>query len=768
MTVMKYSRTGWLFLTAAFGLSIEAALANETAQAPAGAAVTGLEEIVVTARKREERLQETPIAITAFSAEGMEARGVQRVSDVAAFTPNVVFNTTANIASSNSIAVVYIRGVGQDDFTMAIDPGVGIYLDGVYIARSAGSVLEALDFERVEVLRGPQGTLFGRNTIGGAISITTRKPGDELGGKFSAELGKDAMRFFQGQVNIPVNPTLSIGLSVLSKQRDGYVKALQPGIKDFGDEDKLAGRASLRWTPSDNFEVNLAIDGTRQREQAAPLSLVAVNENALFTVLYNQSVGGDCFPVPNRNNPACYSQYYVRAPFETFADFKSTNPLINNDIPLALSPQTLLDVWGISGSAEWNVTDAFTLKSITAYRKTRSDYTRDTDMSPLPLAQAVQRGDYDQISQELQALGRSFDDKLKWILGLYYFKETGGSQDVVEFFVIPLRSGGRYKNDSYAAFGQFTYDVTDQFSVTAGMRYTKDRKRYTPDGVVLGPNFFGIPTGTRLSPQIEAKNFNSAWTPYFNLSYRPTDAAMLYASFSKGFKGGGFTQRVFPPLPEVPAHRPETVEVYEAGFKTEWLDNRLRLNGAAFYNNYKDVQVLVNRGVAPVTENAATARIKGFELEATAVPMENMTIDASLGYVDAKYLELETVAIANGLSLDKRFANTPEWTANAAVDYRFDLGDRGSVRPRLDWIYSGSVFRDATNSPLLFQKAYSVFNGSITYESADSLWNVALIGRNLTNKKYILSGQDQTPLVGGAEIVVARPISWSIKVTRAF
>jgi len=748
--------------------ALSGAVYHQTAYA-ADAGATALEEIVVTARKREESLQETPIAITAFSAAGLEARNIQQVSEIAAFAPNITFDGTANIGASNSIAAIYIRGIGQDDFTGVIDPGVGLYVDGVYFARSVGAVLDVVDFERVEVLRGPQGTLFGRNTIGGAVNITSRKPGDELLGNIRVEIGDDSKQYVSGSLDIPISDTVSTNISLASKQRDGYVKALQPGIDDFGDEDRLIGRVALRYTPSDSFELNFTADATRQREQAAPNTLVAVNPNEGFAAgAFNASVGGDCHPVANPDNPACYSSYYVRSPDATLGTYHTDTDSINNVVG-PMSPKTELDVWGTALSMEWSVNDWLTIRSITAYRESDSFYSRDADQSPHPIVQSVTDWEHEQFSQEFQLLGESLDGQFNWIVGAYYFEEEGDFIDAVEFFELPIQSGGKFDNDSIAAFAQGSYNFNEQFTITAGLRYTDDSREYSPDQFILGPNQFGIPVGVPIVPHETAKISEDDVPPYLNRSYQLNDDILTYISYSEGFKSGGFTQRVFPPIDYIPSFEPEFVDVYEVGIKSEWLDRRLQVNAALFYSEYTDIQVLVAQGPAPTTQNAAEATIQGGELEILALPVENMSLEFSLGYIDAEYDKLDDSAIAAGLTPDKEFSNTPELSLNAAISYDIEIDQIGVITPRIDWRYRDDMYNDALNSELLKQDSYDLIDLSISFVDVSGLWSVVLRGTNLSDERFIVSGQDQTQAgVGNAEAVFSRPRGWSLAVERRF
>jgi len=746
-----------------------------------------IEEITVTARKREENLQNTPVAITAFSSEGLENRGISDISQIGDFTPNLVFDSTSAVAATSSAASIYIRGIGQSDWALAVDPGVGLYLDGVYIARSVGGVMDLLDLERVEVLRGPQGTLFGRNSIGGAISLVTKKPGDEFYGDVEMTLGRYDRRDVRGSVNIPINDTLATNFAVSSKKRDGYVKNLQPGSPDLGDEDALSGRMALRWTPSDDFEVNFSADVTKEREAPAANVLMAVDETALFPLAFN----GGLFPVnrfgipsdpscanmadPSRlSNPVCFNSQWITGPYKTHSTHTTPNNFVNsNFVSQGMEPASDLDLWGTSLTLEWTVNDNLTIKSITAYRELEGYWARDTDHSPLVILQTLNEYEQDQLTQEIQLQGTAFDDRLQWITGLYYFEEEGCHLDVVELAGAVFDSGGCIDNTSKAVFGQATYDLTDKFSLTLGMRWTDEDKRFTPDSTVAQDNGLGIPAGVLVLPNQEGTVAGEEVDPYVNLSYQWTDSLMTYVSYSEGFKGGGFTQRVFPPRTDVPSFQPEFVKAYEMGVKSDWFDNRLRLNGAVFFTDYSDLQVNVDETslgrvgeIGIITRNAAEAEIFGFELELLAVPSDGWLVEAGVGYLDAEYSDISGLAQDAGLTEEHKLVNTPEWSVSAGISYQFEMAV-GTLTPRVDYSYTSKVYNNALNTQLLTQSSVDLINLSLAFEDNEEKWSAVLAIHNLTDETYLITGDDNRG-AGIIEGVYATPRAWSFKLKRKF
>lgn len=727
-----------------------------------------LEEIIVTARKREEGLQSTPIAISAFSGDSLEYRGVSNVGEIAQFTPNLSFQNNPSFGGASNSAAIYIRGVGQKEFLPTVDPGVGLYVDGVYIARSVGGILDLLDVERVEVLKGPQGTLFGRNTIGGAISITTKKPHDQLEGTVSATYGTDERINLKGSVNLPVSDKFFSKFAVAYMKQKGYV--LRDDGLDLGDDDTLTGRASFLIVPSEYLEISFSIEGSRDRENGPALTMIGINyfgPNPLslappppMVTIHNigANLGAGGGPVPcafpgqtlNLAVPGCFDD---RFNFNGEERTSSTAPAFAES-----------DLWATNLNIKWDVNDNISLRSITAYRDLDASFSRDGDHSPHRITQFSDVLKQEQFTQEFQILGTAFEENLNWILGGYYFKESGTTTNELAFTITRFRSGGDYDNKSMAAFAQGTYDVTDRFHVTAGVRYTDETKKFTPDQIIH-ENFFALAVGTgladveapflaagtRILPFLEKEVTYDNFDPYLNLSYDVSEDLMVYASYSEGFKSGGFSQRVFPPVvppftappgtPDIdliPTFLPEFVQVYELGFKFSGMDGRMRLNGAAFYTDYTDMQVQVFTSVAPITKNAGAATIKGFELEMQATPADGWFVEAGIGYIDAGYDKLDFTETL--VDIDNNLDRVSKWTVSAAISREISLGNSGTLIPRVDWAYRSEFDNDAFNTPEIHQNGYSLVNASLTWENADE--NMALIAgvKNLTDEKFLHTG----------------------------
>ncbi|MCC6829187.1 MAG: TonB-dependent receptor [Novosphingobium sp.] len=783
-----------LLAAAAFGPTAQAQARQDApaAEDNSRAAAMGA-DIVVTARKREERAQDIPIAISAFSGDSIAARGIDKVDGIAGFTPNMTFQNNPSFGGAGSSAAIYIRGIGQKEFLPTTEPGVGVYVDGVYVARSVGALLDLVDVERVEILRGPQGTLFGRNTIGGALSITTRKPDDRLGMTGQITGGRYNRIDVKAAANVPLTDTLYAKVSAASFHRDGYVTHLADGRK-LGNVGTLTGRVDLRWKASPALDVNLSLEGTDDRSNGPALVLTGTNyKSAVFNP-------GN-LPILPPGSPATPGFYVLNPPFDAPVDnftllanyfaaflggqpcigFAPYNPqasnsagcfsdrfLVGDKADAGTAPQYSHNkTWGTQGTIDWDL-GPVKLKSITAYRKIDGSYARDGDHSSITILHLQDTLQQSQFSQELQLLGNGLDDTLKYVVGLYYFDEKGNNINNLDFTPVTFRSGGRFQTKSYAAFAQATWTFVPRFDLTLGLRYTDDRKSFLPDQEILvdktgGALIAGSPNTpkVRVLPFVRVKQSEDAFTPMINLAWHASRDVMVYGSFSQGFKSGGFVQRVFPPLAATPRFSSEKATAYELGFKSSLLDRKLTLNGAVFYTQYDNLQVQVFTGIAPVTKNAAAAEIKGAELEARLAPGGGWFIEGSLGYLDPKFTKIDPAATEIGL--DSKFERIAKWTISASLSKSFELANGAELTARGDWSYRSGMYMDALNSPELHQPAYSLFNANLTYDFPHRDLSVILGVTNIANKRYSLTGIYGSSF-GLYEQMFARPREWSISI----
>jgi len=763
------------------------------ATTPAKAKEPGLEEIVVTARKRAERLQDTPISVSAFTTSTLDDYQVSDLSQIADITPNLTFDSSAPLTGSSSSSSIYIRGIGSSEFALSTDPGVGVYVDGVYLARSIGNVLDLVDPERIEVLRGPQGTLFGRNTIGGAINIVSKKPESEFGGRARLTFGTDSLSRWEGTLNVPVSETLLTRWAFVRTRQDGYVKDRTGSISDAGDEDSWAARGSVDWLISDTLSLSLRADATREDQGAAANVLVDLNPVGPpdATGMPTQSfVGGLldqlCLGAP----PAagCQAQalaglraQFLNGPFTTSGGFVTGRPEVNSSPSKPLQPKTELDIWGLSATLDAELAPDLSLKWISSYRRLDTFFNLDIDHSVLPILQDVNDFESDQTTHELQLTGRAWSGLVTYTVGGYFFLENGDNKDVVDFLPGAIISGGKFRNQGSAGFGQATFSLTDQLQLTAGARYSYEKKVFdTQRQRVLVGFVAPIGPGGSLAPipdpafqagadlvtaENKSTNRDRAFSPTVSLTYFWNDDLMTYASYSEGFKGGGFQQRIFPARLTAPNFEKETARVYEVGLKTTLLDGRLRLSSAAFFTDYDDLQIAVADGIAPILANAGKAEIRGVEVEGQFLPLPQLRIDFGMGITDAEYAELDERG--TGVARGNEFVNTPRLSAAASFNYEFDLGRFGTATAQLGWSFRSDTENDAFNTPALSEDQLNLYDASITWESPDTEWRLGLAGRNLTDRTYVVSGVN-IPLAGVVEATFARGRVWEFYAQRNF
>lgn len=758
-----------------------------------------IEEVQVTVRKRVENLQDIPMSVASFSAAELAMQQITRMDRLGQFTPNLQFSALAASSGHNASSTVFIRGIGQTDFIPSSDPGVGIYVDGIYYARSVGSTLDIIDIERIDVLRGPQGTLFGKNTIGGALLVHSHRPENEFGGRIKAELASDNGRELLVTLNIPFSADFHSRYSIAAKQRDGYVTRVSDG-KDLGNDNVLSARAAFNWSLTDNLHVDLLADFTREDERGTPQVFNSINTQALFPIWASMNAGCPganlLTGVPENNDPRCANnQYQALGPYR-----------VDSNGPLASE----LEAFGGIVDMEWQL-KTVQVRSVTGYRKTDWFSARDADNTPLTILHTFNDETQEQFSQEIQ-LGNHFRQKpLQWILGAYYFRESA-FEDYPVFLPEPQVGVNNTRvdidNESRALFGQISYDFNEHFTLTAGLRYTWERKEVRPfNGADLDGPGYNVPNprspnpscaagagpedcirlapGELLFDSVRNKKTINETSPMINFSYRWSDRLMAYLSYSEGFKSGGFGTRISAPVVSknaptgrelLPDHDPEFAQTYEVGFKSALLNERLELNLALFYSNYDDIQVVSRESFIPVLFNAGTADIYGMELEWRHLPVPTLLINGGLGLIRVDYREFTPELLALGanshalgsVDLDDRFAHTPEVSANLGIAYAIAT-DVGRWVPRLDFIYQSEIFFDAANTRQISQPGYTIVNASLMFESLHKDWKVVLSGHNLNNKRYRIAGNSSLHTSSGyAESAYARPREWSLAVEYRF
>ena len=629
-----------------------------------------------------------------------------------------------------------------------LDPGVGIYVDGVYMGRTVGGVLDLVDPERVEVLRGPQGSLFGRNTIGGAISMTSKDPGDELEGYVKATAGNFNRIGLQGSVNVPFSETFKARFSAKYHKRDGYVERLLAG-DDLGNDNSLGARANFLYEPSEKFRLRFNFDYTYEDERGAAEE--QIGPNGAFASLYNNNILGDTL-CPQNGNPEC------------FQNTVSTEEFTTNETAPNFSE---VDLFGTALIAEYDFSDILSLKSISSYRNLQSAFTRGSDGSPVVLFQTQNEYDQSQFSQEVQLTGNT--DKINFVSGVYFFNETGTDLANVEASALPfiptfpLLSGGEIDNSSFAVFGEATYNLTDKLHLTGGLRYTTETKRFNPNSFAVNH-----PTPRFITEGFRELNFSRVtWRAI--LAYDVTDNINAYGSVSTGFKSGGFDSRYTSPTVdnEPTSFDPENVVNYEIGLKAFIPAADLRVNFAAFTADYENIQVQGNPPgqIATVTFNGAEASINGIELELDWSPVNNLILNGSLGLLDANYESLDENT--NEFTLEDNLVRTPTSSYNIGISYLFNVGKAGSLLPRLDVTSQNNIHFEPANNDLVFEDGYNNINATLTYTTKSKKIKITAGVINLTDERYLLAG-DSNGTLSYANGIYARPRNWFTSVKYNF
>lgn len=719
--------------------------------AVAAAADTTVEELVVTARRTEENLQTTPVAITAFSDKTLERQGALSVTDLQGAVPNM--NLVQGRGSSNATNI-YIRGVGQPDALQTFDPAVGVYVDDVYFSRIRGTQFDLLDLARVEVLRGPQGTLYGKNTIGGALKLVSRAPDQTFRANASVTAGDYNQLEGKLALSGPVTDTLALGVAILGAKRDGYVTDPLNGQK-YNDKHTSAIRGALAWTPSDRYRLDAAIDYSKDK------SAMTVGQ---ATNTLSSAFGAVLVPLPA--TPPEYK-------FNT-----STTPGLPNS--------TRFDHWGISATQTFKLSEALSLKSITAYRKLTSDDYIDIDATTAKLGDVLVSPDQNQRSQEFQLTYA--DGPWNVVGGLYYLRENVQSHQeaYADAFVAPftfLRTvDDNLTTRSYAAYANASYSLTDALRLSAGLRYTQEEKDYWRT-----TSTFSNLAALNGKFAFKAKESWDDVSPMASIDYQATPDLFVYGRVSKGFKSGGFNGRANNPGEEQP-YDPETVVSYEAGVKSQLFDRRVRANFTVFYNDYQDFQARIGRAVTSPSQpvpsidfavlNAGQLEIYGAELELAANPIAGLSLNADVGYLHAEYGEFveqrAATPPATGFNaLDRSWqtpAFSPEWTARLAGSYEFDLGPTGfltfgaQARYRSEMALAVDNANLATRArfPGMWQDAYWLYDAQAVWQSADRKYTAGVYGKNLSDEVYKTDAQEFSSVGGIRTAYYGAPRTWFV------
>ena len=728
-----------------------------------------LELIIVTARRRKEVLQETPVSVVSLSADELEARSVTNLSSLQNFVPNLTFAPSQNVG--DSAGNIFIRGIGQEDFVPGTEPGVGFYLDGVYVARTMGMLMDLIDIERIEVLRGPQGTLYGKNAIGGAINVISAAPTEEAEGVARLTAGNLGRLDVRGTVNAPLTNVLFMRLAAGRLSRDGYLKRLAPPFSptavtqtDHGREgrnDSAAGRLQLRWLASPTLTFDLAADVSRRRGSQAATHIDAIDPRFGILPDVNGLIREGKLPGPEITGALVRDDL-----LESFAGG-------DNGIEQ--------DIEGASATLTKNF-GRHDIKLITAYRRLRSHVTTDIDGTWFLILQNEFSERHRQYSGELQASGRF--GSLSYTAGLFALGERMRAQsgprgradvrylcgcfyrpDGRPTLTIPLR---KQSGESYAAYAQASFPLDDQLSGTLGGRYSRERKATDVELVQLDPDTLE-PTDMVLRTGANSGRWNS-FTWRAGLEYQAAPDLMLYASAAKGYKSGGFNTRPVANQPNLGINqfKPETAVTYEVGIRSEWFRRRLRLNATVFHTEYRDIQLrqqsIVGGVLITTIDNAARARIRGLEIEAAARISDRLRTSLAYGHLDPRYLDVGSVP---NLTLDTDFQRTPRHSVAASFDYSLPLGST-SLTLHGDYSYRSREQFQLLSSPF-DQQGYGLLAARLTLRAQDDRWSIALFGTNLTDKRYRAAGRATGIVdVGSAQSIIGPPRQVGIEFNAGF
>jgi iron complex outermembrane receptor protein len=813
----RQHRLHWLVsaIVAASGTfcSTSSVWAQETASAGNAAPSTGLEEIVVSAQRKTENLQTTPIAISAISAQLLESRNLDNITDLGAFVPNAVIQPLG--AGWGSTMAAFIRGVGLGDNILSFEPGVPIYVDDVYMGRPQGSIFDLLDLERVEVLRGPEGTLFGKNAEAGTIRLISVKPQGNNTGNASFTYGKFNRLEARAMADIAViDNFLNARFSFSSKKADGYFKmydyvcangkgslgslapAIAPGSDcqtgTLGDENVQSGRAAFRFLLGEKTEFNLVGDITVQNQNGPADKYTVIDGtnglNAGWGALTYGNLGvPTAGPAAYIGKPISYdSRFITNNMYSGYSNY-GTDPISGRNVPNINN----LNHWGIAGTLEWQLAENVAFKSVTAFREFRNQYGRDSDGSPLSENSTYDDAFHQQFSEEATFSGKA--GPVDWASGVFYYhaNDSDRGYDVLYPCTVQNPNVCIHEQDNYvsqvtknwAIFAHGIWHVTDLLSLTGGARYTSDEKDATISISSFDPSGAGA-----------AGNVNGQYVPLKTshvdydvaVNYQFTPDLMGYARYSTGFKGGGFSPRPADALQTQP-FRPEYLRTAELGEKSEFWNRRVRLNADFFYSKYLNQQTFAQQldalGVNWFREeNAGTARLWGLEGELQAEPVDNFRIDSSVGYINY-YLQsnggnalLFTGSQCNGETCYS--PRTPKFTGSLGVQYTVPAWNGGSVTPRLDYTYQTKIYFVTNNGCFTntgpegcgtgAQGGYGLLNARLTWQNSAKLWEVSLWGRNLMDKAYFSGKLSLISFFGREEGNVGPPLEWGITVKRNF
>jgi iron complex outermembrane receptor protein len=695
----------------------------------------GIEEIVVTAQKRIESVQDVPISIVAVTGDELARTGTNDFLNLAGRVP------TLQYSQAGGESQIYIRGIGSNLLAVGADPSVAIHLDGVYLGRPNMGMNQFLDVERVEVLRGPQGTLYGRNATGGSINIISKQPTDELEGYVSVGTGSFSRQEVNAAVGGPLSDDWGFRLAGRYVKDDGYVEDLDPrGTNKLDDQDLTAVRGILQYTPSNTFSATLSLD---MSDFSNGNTAVRPNDNKGTAQVLGAVPTGSI--LQQRND------------FNTFMNWETGGPTL---------------------TLNWDLSDTVTLTSITAYKTFEMDFFFNTEGTEINVTRTSEIFDTEQLTQELR-LASTGDGPLQWIAGLYYLDEDkdGGLGLVREGGAPSLRTFNIFaENDTqaWAAFGEISYELNERLTLTAGLRYSDEKKDdynelnfvlVTEDnpaevvqlGLLGNINYASCGFLCPFQTRTDSKSWDDV-TPKLGIEFQQSDNVMLYASYTEGFKSGGYNDY----QPTNTVYDQETIKSFEVGAKTDWMDGTLRFNAAAFFYDYEDLQVTTFFQSLTLVSNAANADVFGVDLELITRPSDQLEFGAAISFLDATYDSFDVpygrcspyvepfndpgcadvptdrpygsprIVDASGNNLN----NAPEFSGNVYGQYVAPLGDNGDLTFFAQLSHTDDVYFNAANADVARQKAITLLDAQIGWTNPSGALEVSLYGKNLTDEEY--------------------------------
>ena len=738
------------------------------------AASTMIEEIVVTAQKRSENLQDTPISVTAFTAEAIDALGFRQSVDVTAQTPNY---SVGYPNGDTGVPAPFIRGVGLNDFGVLNQGPVAAYNDQTYISSNAAQIFQLLDLERVEVLRGPQGTLYGRNATGGAVNFISRKPTDEFDAWLRAGAGSWGLTKIEGALGGPVSENTSFRAAIMKTDSDGWMKNRFTGHDQQG-MDELAWRVMLETQFSDDFTVLLNVHGGKTESDAVQYRHLGVWNATGDMCSTTEILAGQCADIFG---------YSENAPYTTLNGVDAQAVPAYDEGNYDFEAQNDTEFWGVSVTADWTLGN-YSITSITSFDKMDDFRPEESDGGPNNILTGELSVNQETLAQEFQVKWQ--DDKWSWIAGLYYLNDEATDNtafDILrdlrfsavgddvncsapagnptgfcpEGFIFKSKSGTNQEINSLALYFDTSVNINDDLKLSMGVRYTDEEINHASfffyDEPAAGnpalPNFPG-------SSSNDFKNISGRVL----LDYQLNDDVLVYGGITTGFKAGGIQST----SDGVSPYAEEELVSYETGFKSTWNNGTIRFNGSAFYYDYSDLQVfafVIVGGIGFSTiSNAADASISGAELELQWLPTDNLSVNLGLGLLDTEYKDF---VIASGDFSGNKITMSPEVTFNGLIQYDIHLGDAGVVTLQTDFNYQDEVFFDALNNPLLRENSYWIWNARASWSSANDHWEVAAFGRNLGDKEYMVYAFDLS-FFGFNEEMIGTPRSYGIDATYRF